>query len=238
MTCRPERRCRGRRCETCGPIREGDDFRKFRDNLLAYGGRVLLISVTPPGADLLPWDCPVAHRHSGLNGCRVRRTEGHGWNLTASRRYARMMKAAYASADRLVRRYGCKQRLPRRAAVVWSEQKRGLWHVHEALPAATRLERVWSRQVVTYVDNAQRRERSMPVDERRLLLDVERHLETAAPNVYGWGYIDRNPLRQATAKQLALPNWPECDLEVVWRLLSEPLPLTRAPWPDYAVLRP
>jgi hypothetical protein len=151
---------------------------------------------------------------------------------------------------------------------------------------------------VTYVDKAQRRESSMSGDERRLLLELERHLEAVTPNFYGWGYVDRNPLRQASAnvgsdsvrvarymarnlagylahnsstavdeplpgrslrshvsrrltrvtgvtirnlrrarylyvciaRRLALPDWPERELEAVWLLLSEPLALAaRAP---------
>jgi hypothetical protein len=86
--------------------------------------------------------------------------------------------------------------MPRRVAVVWSEQARGVWHVHEALPAASELERAWSRQVVRFIGDADKRERRMPAEERQALLDLERHLGQPTRGFYGWGFVDRNPLRQ------------------------------------------
>jgi hypothetical protein len=176
-SCSSERRCRRRTCDHCGPIRRDDEFRKFHTNIREYGGRIVLVAVTAPGTDALPWDVDVCcemgpHRHSGPFGCRVVRDLADEWNVDASERYARMWKAATINADRWVRRVhpGIK-RLPRRVAVVWSEQSRGVWHVHEALPAATHVERQWSKLVVSYVDRNSRR--------------------------YGWGFIDRNPLGKA-----------------------------------------
>jgi hypothetical protein len=55
-------------------------------------------------------------------------------------------------------------------ANVWSEQRRGVWHVHEALPARTPVELAWSPIVVEYLS------RQGPA--------------------YGFGFVDRNPLRQ------------------------------------------
>jgi hypothetical protein len=53
--CDSQRRCRKWECEHCGPIRSGDEYRKLLENLLAYGGSVVLIAVTAPGASVLPW---------------------------------------------------------------------------------------------------------------------------------------------------------------------------------------
>jgi len=106
------------------------------------------------------------------------------------------MEAAQLYADRLLRRtLGPKVRLPRRVAVVWSEQKRGVWHVHEALPAGTEVERIWTRQVVRYVDAMVRRDSRRPATEARTLLDLERELGVVTRGFYGWGFVDRNPLR-------------------------------------------
>ena len=78
----------------------GDEFRKFHDNIRAYGGNVILAAVTAPGADEgLPWDpdrCLLGdqHCHGGNRGCRVVRDLADEWNEPASERYARMWKAA------------------------------------------------------------------------------------------------------------------------------------------------
>jgi hypothetical protein len=157
--------------------------------------------VTAPGAEDLPWDANVCgsdnHRHSGPNGCRVHEDVAYAWNVTASARYARLFKAATVSADRLLRRGGYRGRMPRRVAVVWSEQARGVWHVHEALPAASKLERVWSRQVVRFIEQAAKHEARMTAKERRTLLELERTLEQPTRGFHGWGFVDRNPLRRA-----------------------------------------
>lgn len=145
-----------------------------------------MVSITGPGADVLPWD---------ETRDRVRAPFAYGWNSTASDRYARLWKAATVSADRYVRRaYGAKV-MPRRVAVVWALQKRGVWHVHEALPAGTAVELAWSRHVVRFIDAVRKREESIPGLERWALLELERHFGIAARGFYGFGYIDRNPLR-------------------------------------------
>jgi hypothetical protein len=119
--------------------------------------------------------------------------------MTASARYARLWKAATLSANRLVKSQGYTGRPIARVAVVWALQKRGVWHVHEALPAATPIELAWSRQVVRFIDNVRKREQRMPGRERWLLLDLERQFGTPLKGFYGFGTIDRNPLRQGAA---------------------------------------
>jgi hypothetical protein len=157
----------------------GDVFRKFHDNIRAYDGNVVLVAITAPGAtEGLPWDpdcCAVgvAHRHRGDHGCRVVGDLASEWNESASERYARMWKAASVEADRWLRRRGYRDQLPRRVANAWAPQQRGVWHVHEALPAKSPLELQWSRMVVRFIERNARR--------------------------YGWGNIDRNPLRKAAA---------------------------------------
>jgi hypothetical protein len=167
----------------CGPIRSGDEYRKFLDNIRAHG-RVVLISVTGPGDDVLP----------RVNGYVVG-TYAYGWNLTASARYARLWKAATLSANRLVRSQGYKGRPITRVAVVWALQKRGVWHVHEALPFATPVERAWSRQVGRFIDNVRKREQRMDGRERWTLLELERRFGQPLKGFYGFGFVDTNPLR-------------------------------------------
>lgn len=174
--CSSSRRCRRRECAHCGPIRQGDEFRKYLANLREFGGRFVVVAVTAPGVDVLPWDrerCLIEgpHKCTGTVGCRVVGDVAEEWNADANDRYQRMWKAATIAADRWVRRvHGSHVKLPRRVACAWSPQRRGVWHVHEALPYETHVERQWSRVVVEYVDRK--------------------------ASSYGWGNLDRNPLRE------------------------------------------
>jgi hypothetical protein len=189
--CDARRRCRKWECAHCGPLRAGDEFRKFRDNLLYYGGRVMLVAITGPGDDV------VGPRRDGLHDD----SDAYRWNVTASPRFARMMKAAQVSADRVVRRHGWKGQMPRIVARAWAGQRRGIWHVHLALPAESDVERLWSRHVVRFMDNAQRRERAMPANERRVLLELERCLGGVSRGFYGWGFVDRKAAQRASGVQ-------------------------------------
>jgi hypothetical protein len=144
-----------------------------------------MVTVTAPGQDVLPWRDGKVDPHRAAV-----------WNATASARYARLFKAAQASADRLVRRLGYRGPLPRRVAVVWALQRRGVWHVHEGLPGKTPVEVAWSRQVIRFLDQARRREERLDPAERWALLEFEREFGVAPQrSVYGWGFVDRNPLR-------------------------------------------
>ena len=145
----------------------------------------MLVSVTGPGAEVLPWQ----------NG-KVLRGFAYRWNVTASDRYSRLWKAATLSADRLIRRAGYQGRLPVRVANVWALHKRGVWHVHEGLPGGSKIELMWSRQVVAFIDHVRKRESRIDGRERWALLEIERNFGIATRGFYGWGFIDRNPLRQ------------------------------------------
>jgi hypothetical protein len=89
--------------------------------------------------------------------------------------------------------------MPTRVAVVWALQRRGVWHVHEALPANDARELLWSRQVVKFIDQARKREARMSGRERWNLLELERCFGEPVRGVYGWGFIDKNPLRAKAA---------------------------------------
>ena len=178
-------RCRKWTCSHCGPIRAGDEFRKFKGNLTAYGGRIMLVAVTAPGADVLPWE-----------GDLVERRAAWAWNRTASRRFARLLEAAQVVGDRHVRRRGWRGQFPRIVARAWAPQKRGVWHVHLALPAESEIERVWSRTVVQFIYAAQRREATLPAAERQTLLELEYRFGIVTRGFYGWGFVDRKAARR------------------------------------------
>ena len=198
-------RCRKWICATCGPVRDREERDYFRRNLEAYGGRVVLVALDPPGADVLRWDqvhCAHRgpHRHSGPSGCRVAPSIARHWNATAGKRYRRLMDAACKGADRFLRSQGYRGELPRVICDAWGVQKRGLWHVHLGLPYESPAERMWSRQVVRYLDRCRAREAALPGARiRRAVVaeyfDPERHER----GIYGFGFVDRAPLKRAGA---------------------------------------
>lgn len=121
--------CKKRTCPFCGP-RWAKRWRKVMFvNLEAYGGKVVMISVTPPGENRLPWDdehCshPRGGRHSGKRGCRAQQRAAREWSETASLRYSLLRRAASVH----VRRHApAPVNLLER---VWEPQKRGVPHLH------------------------------------------------------------------------------------------------------------
>jgi hypothetical protein len=92
----------------------GDVKRLLLTNLLAYGGRVWMLTVTAPGADVLQWD-----------GRRVDPEAAHQWNLTAPRRWRELHRRAYQSTRR---EFGAEAL--RTLARVWQLQTRGVLHLH------------------------------------------------------------------------------------------------------------
>jgi len=67
--------------------------------------------------------------------------------------------------------------------------------VHEALPAGSEVERVWTRQVVRFIEAVTKRDARRSPQEARTLLALERELGATTRGFYGWGFVDRNPLR-------------------------------------------
>lgn len=165
--------------------------RKWRHNVEHYGGRVMLVTLTPPGEDLLPW------------GDHVRTIDGEPhpqvewiyallWNATAQRRASRLMEAAQRAADRWLRRQGYAGQLPRRIGNVRAPQKRGVWHFHELLPAESHWEREWSRTVVRFLDNSWRREQARwSADERMRFVEDEFRGLPVPRGFYGFGYVHK-----------------------------------------------
>ncbi|MEX1208662.1 MAG: hypothetical protein WEE36_08720 [Acidimicrobiia bacterium] len=87
---------------------------------------IALITVTAPGADVLPWACaPGDHPGpcSGPRGCRVEEPARSFWNWTAGARRKRLHRALSGRA----RRRGMKRWL---VGYVWEPQQRGVGHLH------------------------------------------------------------------------------------------------------------
>lgn len=94
--------------------------------LNAYAGPVGMVTITAPGADVLPWACAGEHdRHSGLVGCRVDPVAAERWNDSAAYRFRRMWLAL---------RNELRLEGTLILAKVWEPQARGVGHLHQAVP--------------------------------------------------------------------------------------------------------
>ncbi len=155
--------------------------RKFAINIAHYGGAIRIVTITPPGQDLLPWD----------EGRRlVNRRQRVCWESTAQARMSRLFEAAQANADRWVRRaFGSGVKLPRQIANVRSPQARGVSHWHYALPMATELERVWTKTVYGYLRSVANRESSVDPFDRYAALELEHVWGRVTPTLYGFGFV-------------------------------------------------
>lgn len=128
--------CKRRSCNHCGKAWVASWEAITRLNIGALGGEVVLISLTAPGADLLPWACSRDHQHAGSKGCQVDRIYADVWAEGAPQQWKRLRDAA----RKAVRAAG----LPTAALVlerVWEPQKRGVPHLHIVAGARTPLER-------------------------------------------------------------------------------------------------
>src|SRR5215211_20270 len=127
-------RCQRRTCPGYAETWARDTRRRLLDNLSAYEGRAVMLTLTPPGAGDLPWDEDVcghrgAHEHRGPDGCRIVASAVDAWNETAPERARKLNRVAKMRADRGLRRRGIKER---RGKLVhaWEHQKRGALHQH------------------------------------------------------------------------------------------------------------
>jgi hypothetical protein len=99
---------------TCGTLWAGDTRKKLLANISAYAGAVTIITITAPGADVLPWD---------ESGRRVRAADRYRWNRTAPKRWRALHRAASQIARRRCGKFSMLAR-------VWQYQGRGVLHVH------------------------------------------------------------------------------------------------------------
>ena len=176
-------RCHRRTCPSYAETWARDTRRRLLDNLSAYEGRAVMLTLTPPGAEVLPWDEDVCahlapHKRSGELGCRVEKRYADEWNESASERARQLNRVAKLRADRELRRRGINER---RGKLVhaWEHQRRGVLHQHFLVgmgskgqdQRGTNVDALWSR----------------------LYADALREL---APR-YGFGFVDARPLYSA-----------------------------------------
>jgi hypothetical protein len=109
------------------------------ENLIAYSGKAVMYTLTPPGADVLPWDrgrCSHDPRLpcSGDRGCVIQARARERWNTTCQRRLSRL----YETVQQAVRReVGVRANV---LAVGKEAQKRGAVHAHYVLGVESALE--------------------------------------------------------------------------------------------------
>lgn len=155
----------------------GDTRRKYAENLGAFGGDVVMTTITGPGAaDGLLWDEAACahrgpHRHAGKDGCRVRGDLAEWFNRSAADRLSRLHKAAY---QRTVRKVGYRRLV--RLAYAPELHERGVIHWHVVLAAGTAAERHAAGYYVA-------------------------QLSDLAP-LYGYGFVDRGQRERGRARAL------------------------------------
>lgn len=160
------RSCEGRRRRSDPHFRRLwlGDWRRVMIENLAHGARAYqLIVITPPGADVLPWDeslCrhPPGEPHSGTRGCRVVGAVSRDWNETAPERFSALHRAAATRVRRALGSF-------RISLYAWEPQARGPLHMNVAVPSETPRERAAAKLY------------------RQTLAEL-------APR-YGFGYVDR-----------------------------------------------
>lgn len=168
-------RCRRRGCPSYSAIWARDTMRKTRENLEAYGGLVVMTTVTAPGQDAgLVWNrslCqhPAGERCDGRKGCKVEGGVARRWNDLSREWWRKLNHVAKLRADRALCRLGSEKK---GGLLVYERelQRRGVWHLHIVVGMETAVERAWA---IEYV----------------------RALRELAPR-YGFGYVDAKPLRK------------------------------------------
>lgn len=149
------RTCKRRNCPRCGVNWARDWRRVMTVNLAAKHGSVVLVSITAPGEERLPWDeahCSHRrpHRHRGPAGCRVQQRAAREWADTATWRWSKLRAAATLAARRAQKNELTGELGPAPALLerVWEPQKRGVPHLHLVLGFATGEERQAARVFV------------------------------------------------------------------------------------------
>jgi hypothetical protein len=161
-------RCQRRTCPSYAETWARDTRRRLLDNLSAYPGRAVMLTLTPPGADALPWDVAAcahrgAHKHDGPSGCRIVAEAACAWNETAPERARVLNRVAKRRADLVLRRRGIEQR-GGKLVHAWEHQKRGALHQHFLVGMGTGEQDAWG----TNVDGLWARISASALQRRRL----------------------------------------------------------------------
>lgn len=118
----------------------GDVARCLRENLNVVPARVRMVTITGPGADVLP--CSIAcayrgpHAQRSKDGCMVDGDAAAAWNRSMPQRWTALHKHAQ---QRTLRKFGRRARTLTR---VFQRQQRGVDHVHVVLADESEIDRI------------------------------------------------------------------------------------------------
>ena len=127
--------CNKRSCPICAVRRRKDWRWVFQQNLGSLGDvNVLMVSVTAPGSDVLPFDKSLCsydgeHTCSGRVGCVADLEAVMKWRETLEARWSKLTDAARIRTKRACTVVG-----PLMLAGAWELQKRRVPHVHVVVP--------------------------------------------------------------------------------------------------------
>lgn len=135
--------CKRRGCPVCGVPWAKSVGTVNEKGLEALGGSVVMIAITPPGQDVLPWACRKEHRdrhgsplpHSGKRGCKIDDEAADRWSEDLSARWKKLRDAARKAVERAG--------FPRAGLAIdrfYEPQKRGIAHLHVIAAARTPIE--------------------------------------------------------------------------------------------------
>jgi hypothetical protein len=128
--------CKRRICPRYAPLWAYDWRIVLLENLIAYRGKAVLYTLTPPGVGELPWDCarcshPARVSCSGDRGCVIEDGARRTWNESCQKRASRLYETVQAAVKREV---GIRANV---LAIAKEAQKRGAVHFHYALGVET-----------------------------------------------------------------------------------------------------
>ena len=131
--------CKRRICPGYGRLWALDWRVVLLENLIAYVGKAAMFTLTPPGADVLPWDRERCGHGaevtcSGARGCVVDVEARRRWNATFSRRASRLYESAQEATKREV---GIRAFVLAKGV---EAQKRGPMHAHFVVGCESALE--------------------------------------------------------------------------------------------------
>lgn len=128
------------------------------ENLIAYGGKAVMYTLTPPGKNVLPWDLSLCAHLPGVKcdgrlGCVVEAGARRAWNETCPRRPSRLYETVQAA---VVRDVGVRANV---LAIGKEAQRRGPVHVHYILGMETRSERAAGESFVRHMERLSQKRR-------------------------------------------------------------------------------
>lgn len=135
------RRCKRRDCRGYHSIWLGDQGVRLIENLASYDGRTVIVTITAPGVDVLPWDvehCAALgpHKCSGHLGCRVVPKLAREFNEAAMKAWSSLWASVRVS---VAEKFGTGRALL--LAYVPEPQLRGVLHYHVVLGARSARDR-------------------------------------------------------------------------------------------------